>query len=467
MTQAYAQQPAGRSFAIGDYYLIVLALLLGGYAVLGKSFAYIGAGPLYVGEMVFALGAIAFLHSRCIIATLSMLPSLLLAIMAGWVGLRTFPYVSEYGFDALRDSVIVGYGGFAFIVAALLLERPHRLLLLVPFLRVLGSAIILVSPILLVLSASYSEAPLLDGIKSGTLAVHLGGAAVMMLLGFRRVNLGWLIILFIGVLLVSMHSRGGMLAFIIPLIVAVIAVGKWRKLAPAFGLVVALVGLLHILSLSIPTDLSLSIPTMPTDDTRHTDEETRNLSIGQLVENAKSIFGPSDSGGDLEDTKSWRLAWWDTILNYTFDGPYFWTGKGFGLNLATADGFVVGEMEHPEAPLLRSPHNAHFTILARSGVPGLMLWFLTLGSWSIMLLSNIVRARARGDNVWANFFILIFCYALGFIIDGTFDVALEGPMSGIWFWCLFGVGVGATMIWRADAAPEGHSMSSSGASGES
>ena len=30
----------------------------------------------------------------------------------------------------------------------------------------------------------------------------------------------------------------------------------------------------------------------------------------------------------------------------------------------------------------------------------------------------------------------------------TFDVALEGPMQGIWFWCLIGFGIGATMIYR-------------------
>ena len=77
------------------------------------------------------------------------------------------------------------------------------------------------------------------------------------------------------------------------------------------------------------------------------------------------------------------------------------------------------------------------------------LWFLTLGTWSAMLLMNMVRARLAGDVVWADFFLLIFCYALAIIIDGSFSVALEGPVYGVWFWCLFGVGIGATMIYRA------------------
>ena len=38
---------------------------------------------------------------------------------------------------------------------------------------------------------------------------------------------------------------------------------------------------------------------------------------------------------------------------------------------------------------------------------------------------------------------------LSIIIDGSFNVSLEGPVYGVWFWCLFGVGIGATMIYRA------------------
>ena len=69
----------GRS-AFSDYYLIVLGALLVGYAILGKTVTYIGVPPLYVGEMVFALGIIAFLSTRCIIVSFASLPNLLLAI---------------------------------------------------------------------------------------------------------------------------------------------------------------------------------------------------------------------------------------------------------------------------------------------------------------------------------------------------------------------------------------------------
>jgi hypothetical protein len=335
----------------------------------------------------------------------------------------------------VRDSVIVGYGGFAFIVTGLLLEKPERLALAIRFLRLLGSVIVIVGPILLVLRVTWIDVPF---VKPASLAVHLSGVALMMLLGFRRAGISWLLLLIIGMAVASMMNRAAMLAIVIPITVAVIVTGKWREFTFACVIGAVLIGSASVLAPAIPTNSS------------------RDISAAQLIDNFTSIVGDSGSATDpgaLEGTKSWRKAWWNTILNYTLDGPYFWSGKGFGINLAVADGFIAGK-EISDAPL-RGPHNGHLTILARSGVPGLALWLLTLGSWGVMLMANMVHARASGANAWANLFVLIFCYALGFIIEGTFDVSLEGPMSGIWFWCLFGAGIGATMIYRAGAASVG------------
>ena len=44
------------------------------------------------------------------------------------------------------------------------------------------------------------------------------------------------------------------------------------------------------------------------------------------------------------------------------------------------------------------------------------------------------------------------CYAMAIVINAAFDVTLEGPMQGIWFWCLFGFGIGSVMVYRAQAA---------------
>jgi hypothetical protein len=35
------------------------------------------------------------------------------------------------------------------------------------------------------------------------------------------------------------------------------------------------------------------------------------------------------------------------------------------------------------------------------------------------------------------------------LINASFDVALEGPMLGIWFWCIIGLGIGSSMLYGA------------------
>ena len=151
-----------------------------------------------------------------------------------------------------------------------------------------------------------------------------------MLLGFRRPGIGWLIVLFIGIVLVSMRTRGGMLAFVIPLTIAVIVTGRWREGILIGASAAGIFGLAYMLDLSIPVGQSLA---------------SRDISAKQLVENFTSIFGATTSGSEgssgLEGTRAWRLEWWKVIFDYTFNGPYFWTGKGFGINLADADGFII------------------------------------------------------------------------------------------------------------------------------
>ena len=142
---------------------MALGVLLAGYAIFAKYFAYIGLAPVYVGEIVFSMGIIAFLKSRCAVATLATLPSLLLGFLFGWAIIRTLPYLGEFGADAMRDSAAVVYSGFAFIIAALLLERPERLALIISYLRVVvGSIVVLAAPFLIMLGVMTTDAAVCD-----------------------------------------------------------------------------------------------------------------------------------------------------------------------------------------------------------------------------------------------------------------------------------------------------------------
>jgi hypothetical protein len=42
----------------------------------------------------------------------------------------------------------------------------------------------------------------------------------------------------------------------------------------------------------------------------------------------------------------------------------------------------------------------------------------------------------------------ILAYWIAILVNGTFDVYLEGPPGGIWFWCVFGFGIAAVQVQR-------------------
>ena len=161
----------------------------------------------------------------------------------------------------------------------------------------------------------------------------------------------------------------------------------------------------------------------------------RPATLQQMIENILSIFGSSSDSG-LEGSKQFRLAWWGTIVDYTVFGDYFWTGKGFGVNLADADGFQ-STADHS----LRSPHNSEMTVLARMGVPGLVLWVLVQGAFCIGVLRATLAHRRAGDTQLAAVGGLIVAYWVAMMVDTSFDPYLEGPQGGIWFWAIFGLGL--------------------------
>lgn len=383
---------------------------------------------------MLALGLVAIYRSGCGFALFVTVPSILLVITMAAVGWRALTSFGTYGVDAIRDSVIILYGFFAFIVMALVLQKPERLSRalkaygsLAWLYGIIGGSLAYLSSNLAVYVPNW---PLLGfpmlHTRQGESAVHLAGAAVFALLGLRKFSLPWALALFVSIILIT-PSRGAMLSCLLPIGLALVLSGQIRRLAPAF-LCAAVV-----LSCTYVADIKVSLP------------GGRSVGAEQLVDNFTSILSKSDAS-NLDGTKEWRLRWWRAIEDYTFNGPYFWSGKGFGMGLAEEDGFVVGK--ELGGPILRSPHNAHYTMLARAGIPGLMLWGALNVAWYVMIFGQWFVARRNGDDQWSRVFLWIGCYELAAIVDATFDVALEGPMLGIWFWSLYGLGIAATMIYR-------------------
>jgi hypothetical protein len=429
------------SSRLSNAYLILLLGILLGYAFLGKGFAYLGLPPLFIGEIALLIGMVILLRTRLLVAALATLPSFVLAVTMTWIFLCTLPFIDEYGFDALRDSVVIMYGWFAFIVLGLLLEDARRIRVILHYYRRFIKVYV-PSAFIVFLFEQYMDSyiPYFPGtgvpvlqVRPGESAAHLVGAAVFALVGFCRPSRIWVVILVTSLAIVGGVHRGAMVAEIVPIAVAALMLGRLREsvLAIAAGLMI----------LSAVYALEMTF----TDHSETQIGAERQINTIQIVGNIKSIFGRSDFEA-LEGTKTWRLDWWDIIVKDTVYGPHFWSGRGFGLNLADADGFQ--NRRDPNSPPLRNPHSVHMTMLARAGVPGLVMWLLFLVTWLGMMTNAIVTAQRHRHSEWAGLFLFIGCYVMSIVIDASFDVALEGPMLGIWFWCLIGFGTGAIMIYR-------------------
>lgn len=417
-------------------FMTVLAVLLLAYAVFGRGVAHLGAPPVYIGEVALAL-AIPALVISLPRARLGPVEISILLFMA-WGAIRTAPYLGTYGFDALRDAVSWGYALFGLAVAWSV--TPAHIRALIRVYRPLVPIVVVWVPVSAALVLGYGTAiPAAPGsdvpiiyFKPGDAGVHLAGVAAFLLVGLYAavrpasavheglIWVGWVI----AVAVAGASSRGGLVATSVIVATALFVRSSSRWLA--LGLVA-----LAMLAVAVLANPSVPIP-----------GRSRDVSVQQLALNVLSVV--VDTGApELEGTRNWRLEWWDEIIAYTVNGPFFWEGKGFGINLADDDGFQVDA-----EGTLRSPHSGHFDILARAGVVGLALWIAVLVAFAWVIIRAAQRASKAGRAIWVAVMGWLFVYWAAAVINGSFDVYLQGPQGGIWFWVIVGLGVAATRLWH-------------------
>lgn len=433
---AHGARRGGGAFPRRRYnWLDLLCLTLLGYALFGKGWAYVGIPPLFIGDAVLLLGVIRLLTLTRGWSVVFLSPPLwALFVLMAWGLLRTLPYVSTYRIDALRDAVIWGYGAFVPLVFGVIVARPERLALLVRrysrFARVFVAAV----PVLwfglrfagdAIPRWPWADVPLIH-VKGGDLLVHLAGVLAFWSAGLGTAHTLHALMLAGAVAIVGAYNRAGLISFLIVFAFC----GLFRPLAGALWRVAAVI-LFGLLLLAV-SDVRFQMP-----------GKGRELSFAQLTDNILSVLGESDEQ-DLNGTKQWRLRWWNDIVEYTVHGDYFWTGKGFGINLADDDGYQGTAWEG----LLRSPHNGHLTVLARAGVPGLALWLLVHFLWGVEVIHRHFQAKAARRRRWQGLFLFLLAYWIAFMANASFDVFIEGPMGGIWLWTIYGVGLAAVWAYR-------------------
>ena len=417
---------------------VALAASLLGYAALNRGYAYIGIGGLYVGELLVGLALFA------IVAQLSrariQMAHLALGAFIAWGAIRTIPYVGEYGIDALRDSVAWAYAVIG--VALSLTVSASALRTAVRWYERLALPLVLWLPLAAIAVVTLQDRiPAVPGtdqsiiyFKAGDAGVHLAGVAAFLLVGLGlpagrssiRLVFTWAAwLLALG--LVAAVNRGGMLSAASAGLAVVIV----RRISP-----VVLAG---CVALSMASAAWLANPTIEAGF-------ARPISFQQIAENVMTIF-QDRPGAQPQGTKEWRFDWWERIVGYTVYGPYFWDGKGYGVNLADDDGFQVEEDKS-----LRSPHSAHLEILARSGVVGLALWVALQATVWLSLLRALARAWAQRAKWWLAVVAWLGSYWVATLINMSVDVYLAGPMGGILHWTLVGIIISLDRLISDDSA---------------
>jgi len=421
---------------LGDRYLLLVSIVFTGLAVTGKGFAYLLPAPFFVSEVVMALGVYVVLRAGSIRSLFTLPQPWVMVAMFAWGAYRTLPYIPKYNIDAVRDAMLFGYMTWAFVLGGLIVAKPERLNMIIKWFPKFVVIFLIACPIGLITYKfagkslpGYPWAPDISfvSIKAGDTCVILGMIMAFWVTGFMtNIRIIYLALLMMLLAFCGSINRGGLLSFMTAMFLCMFCKPRspwpWRVLGTLFV----------AMSLLFVTNVEIEVPGTP-----------RTISFDQVIENVLSIAGLSENK-NLGDTKEWRMAWWDTIFSYTLHGPYKWTGKGFGINLADDDGFQVsiGEAE------LRSPHNAHMNILARSGVPGITLWVGVLALWALQMGYCFLLSYHRRDGQWPNVFMWLGATFAACCLNASVDVYLEGPMGGVPMWTVYGVGLASMYLYK-------------------
>jgi O-antigen ligase len=442
--------PTDRARVWSERPLVVYARLLGpllaGYLLFDKAFAYIHlpGTPLYVGEMVLVVGSLGALTATGYLRV-AVRDEPILALLAAfflWGLIRFLPGLHADAINAVRDFALVYYCLFAFFTVAALARSPDLLerwvvLLarLVPWLLIWLPIGLLVAPI----SSIVPSAPNVPGTTISILTHKPGNAAIAALLALGSLWLFpgrrsarsrglWSIMALVVIALAATQNRGGLVGVTAGAAVGLLFIRDRLRLIMRAVAVIAL-------GLSLATLLSLKVPAAG-----GAGSQGRSFSASQLIANVASIGGAQESG-NLEGTVAGRDQLWSLIFHKQTADGYLIDGAGFGLNIA----FWVGDSQVTNGTNpLRSPHNSHLDVLARTGLIGFSLWIALWLGWYWRLIAGCRRLARRGLYVRRQVAVLCLMVTTAILVSSFFDPQLEGAQVAALLWTMFGVGVAVT-----------------------
>ena len=249
--------------------------------------------------------------------------------------------------------------------------------------------------------------------KNGDKAVHLLISTILMFLYSHTYSKKWLIIntvlITINLIVLFALSRSGTVAYLFALF-SFFIFSKEKILNDTLSKLLKFIPIIMVVGIGIFFALDIQ-----------GDSQGRTISFTQITDNFSSLVS-SDIDGSLTDNKVWRLVWWAKLVNESFTLQHFFLGKGLGMSLA---GYDIANSDDN----LRSPHNFHLTVLARFGYIVFIAWVY----WLVSIFKPLFTRKLVGKTL------ALTAILLAFVINGSFDVYLEGPMGAFPFWTFVGM----------------------------
>lgn len=131
---------------------------------------------------------------------------------------------------------------------------------------------------------------------------------------------------------------------------------------------------------------------------------------------------------------AFRIEYWKRALAIWFeDDPLMGIGLG-----TPADVFVRGEQR-------TAPHNSYITVGLRTGLVGFALLVLIMLTYYAYAVSRIRILQKMGSRLAPYAIVFLLCQVATAIV-AFFNVVLEGPYMGSFFWLFIGLTIGAIRL---------------------
>jgi hypothetical protein len=399
----------------------IAGFLLAGYLVLGRSFAYLGVPPFFIGEIV--LGAFLLLKPRVALGTWS--AALLRASPLNVLGLSLLGFMA-YGIwqlgrgilggfpaiDALKTFTFNYYTLYLFMGIWIGLHTPDlipRLVRVVAWVNGIYGVIYLVALRNLdiyIPGFGAQEVPLF-GAPAGQVVVIIG------LLCFERdLRAVWFVLLLNVVLTLVWQVRAEWVGLAAGLLAWGVLTGRLGRILSVGTAALAVFGMLALADIRLPGrtgEVSLS-------------ENLARMLAPFDLELASQL---SPSAKYHAGTAEWRMLWWEGIWHSVHSRPMlevFGHGYGFPLvSLAPASGEYKAST--------RTPHSLFYYALGYTGWVGVVAFgFLQLAILRLLWRSYRLTGQAVGLAWW-----------IMAMVRFSFEEGLESPMKAIPFYLLVGI----------------------------